>query len=649
MIRINQFWQEIKRRKVFRVVAMYAATAFIVLEASDIMLPRLGLPEWTVTMVIVLLIIGFPVTAIVSWIFDITPEGLMKTVPLNEERKEEVKVRPARRFFSINNIVIALLAGVVVVLAYPKIFAGGQSQVTGMLADKNIIAVLPFMNNTGDEDYDHWEYGISELLISSLTASNELTIVDNQTITDVIQNVGSVQTASVGPDIAKQVASRIEVKSYIHGDYLVAGATFRINLKLIDTKTNNVLKTEYVEGEMDNIFTMVGSLANAIKSYLEIAILGEGTHIETADYATTSSPEAYMYFIQGMESFWAGRGPAWMFRQAIDIDSTFTSAYFFASIYLSSIESYKWARWALLKADEGKQKLSPKMQLWLEAFKSQYIDKNPNRSIRYFKQVAEIDPLSRLNWLWLAMSYLLIENYDDALLSFEQIKELNNHLGPWKNQHYYTGLGNTYRQLGKYKKAQKTYKEGSLFFPESQGISQNQAICSLLQKDTSTANQYIQQLRSALSMADFPQPLITAQVGRVYERAGQIEEAEELWKLALAMRLNQGSETDNGFTGNELFWYYEVLGNLYISNDMDLEKGIAYLQKALDLSKESDISANHPKMLTGLGLGYYKQGKYAEALLALKQAEEKKSMYDHFLHQLIQEVEHAHADRDNLI
>ena len=54
--------------------------------------------------------------------------------------------------------------------------------------------------STGDDSYDHWEYGISELLISSLSTSNELTVVGNQTITDVIQNVENVQTASIGPD-----------------------------------------------------------------------------------------------------------------------------------------------------------------------------------------------------------------------------------------------------------------------------------------------------------------------------------------------------------------------------------------------------------------------------------------------------------------
>ena len=645
MNKLDQFWKEIKRRKVFRVLTMYAATAFIILEASDIMLPRLGLPDWTVTFVIVLMIIGFPITAIVSWIFDITPEGLIKTVPLNEEKKREIKAEPKRRFLNVNNIVITMLMATVVILAYPKVFHNKKSQIDGVLVKKRTIAVLPFMNNTGDDSYDQWEYGISELLISSLSTSNELTVVDNQTITDVIQNVENVQTASIGPDIAKRVASRIQVKSYINGDYLLAGSVFRINLKLIDTKTNNVLKTEYAEGKADSIFSMVGSLAKTIKSYLEIASMGEGTHIETADYATTSSPEAYMYFIQGMEDFWTGRGPVGEFRKAIEIDSTFTSAYFFISLYFSSIEAYSAAKWAMLKADEGKHGLPPKMQYWLEAFKSQYIDKNPYRSIRYFKQVTEIDPFSRLNWLWLASSNKSIGNYNEALLAYEQIDKLNKQLGPWKNQYYYSSLGNTYRKLEKYSKAQKIYKEGALLFPESSGFPYNQAICALLQNDTSAANQYINQLKSSLTMSNFPEPLVIAQVGRVYERAGQIEKAEEIWKRTLEMRLNQDPDKVSDFPGNQLFWYYEVLGNLYVENNIDIEEGVTYLQKARDLSKTS-YNSDHPKILSGLGSGYYKQGKYTEALQALTLAEDNMSLYDHSLHQLIQEVEQVIADQN---
>ncbi len=78
------FWQELKRCGVPRVIAMYAATAFIIMEAAEIMLPRLGLPDWTVTFVIILLIVGLPVAFVLSWVFDITPQGVVKTGPIEK-------------------------------------------------------------------------------------------------------------------------------------------------------------------------------------------------------------------------------------------------------------------------------------------------------------------------------------------------------------------------------------------------------------------------------------------------------------------------------------------------------------------------------------------------------------------------------------
>ena len=120
--RLNQFWSELKRRKVFRVIAMYAATAFIIMEAGDIMLPRLGLPDWTVTFIIVLLIIGFPIAIILSWIFDITPEGVKKTESIEVVKEQEPPSAPAKRRQKASDVIIVVLIVVVGILVYPKIF-----------------------------------------------------------------------------------------------------------------------------------------------------------------------------------------------------------------------------------------------------------------------------------------------------------------------------------------------------------------------------------------------------------------------------------------------------------------------------------------------------------------------------------------------
>ena len=78
--RLSQFWQELKRRKVVRVITVYAATAFVILELVDIITEPLRLPEWTLQFAIVFLCIGFIIAVILSWIYDIHPEGgIVKT------------------------------------------------------------------------------------------------------------------------------------------------------------------------------------------------------------------------------------------------------------------------------------------------------------------------------------------------------------------------------------------------------------------------------------------------------------------------------------------------------------------------------------------------------------------------------------------
>ena len=108
--RFIKFWQELKRRKVFKVIAMYAGTAFIILEVVNNLVGPLRLPEWTPTMVVVLLGAGFPFAIIFSWIFDITPQGLKKTESIEALRKRKVQAIPVKRGIKASDIIIALMA-----------------------------------------------------------------------------------------------------------------------------------------------------------------------------------------------------------------------------------------------------------------------------------------------------------------------------------------------------------------------------------------------------------------------------------------------------------------------------------------------------------------------------------------------------------
>ena len=80
--KFSRFLMELKRRKTDRVLVMYAAASFVVLQLADILIGGLSLPGWVMTLIIIIVATGFPVAAIFSWVFDITPGGIEKTKPL---------------------------------------------------------------------------------------------------------------------------------------------------------------------------------------------------------------------------------------------------------------------------------------------------------------------------------------------------------------------------------------------------------------------------------------------------------------------------------------------------------------------------------------------------------------------------------------
>ena len=88
---------EFKRRKVFRVAAVYGATAFVVIEAADLIFPRIPLPEWTIALVVWLALLGFPVALVLAWAYERTPDGVKQTDRAATAELDAIATQPARR------------------------------------------------------------------------------------------------------------------------------------------------------------------------------------------------------------------------------------------------------------------------------------------------------------------------------------------------------------------------------------------------------------------------------------------------------------------------------------------------------------------------------------------------------------------------
>ena len=248
---------------------MYAATAFIMIEAGDIMLPRLGLPDWTVTFIIILLIVGFPITIIFSWIFDITPEGLIKTETVQIKSEEEPSIPPSKKKLKPSDAIIAVLIIIVVLLVYPKIFSRDKFEGIRNTEGRISIAVMPFGNLSGDTLYNVWQGGFQNLLISTLSNSEELLVRQYQAIYSILESENNISYASLTPSLASEIASKLDTRTLVIGNILKAGNKIRINAQLVNAESKEIYKTYQVDGDTeDDIFSMADSLSGMIKNYL---------------------------------------------------------------------------------------------------------------------------------------------------------------------------------------------------------------------------------------------------------------------------------------------------------------------------------------------------------------------------------------------
>ena len=158
--KLSQFWQELKRRRVIHVIIVYATAAFVIIELVNNIFEPLRLHEWTPTLVILILAIGFPIALIFSWIFDVTPEGIEKTKPAKEIQKGE-------RFRIPNGWRIATYVSgvIIIVLLTLNLFANRRRLKIDESLEKSV-AVLPFENWSYEKEFSHLGNAIANEIIT---------------------------------------------------------------------------------------------------------------------------------------------------------------------------------------------------------------------------------------------------------------------------------------------------------------------------------------------------------------------------------------------------------------------------------------------------------------------------------------------------
>jgi len=331
----KRFFAELKRRKVFQVAAVYGAGMFGVLQGADILVQALHLPESLVTLAAVLGLLGLPMALFVAWVFERSPDGLIRTEDAAPGELTQIIAAPPANRWPVGLAAAAgtalLLVGTWLVLGRPAADPGGESgsvgapsAVAGEATGETVavsdlsIAVLPFedMSEAGDKEY--FSDGLSEELIDALAR------VDNL---QVAARTSSFAFKEGSADI-RTIADSLGVANVLEGSVRASGDRLRITAQLIQASDGFHLWSESYDRELTDVFEVQEEIAEAIA----IALLGTLGLEHGADFSVARTDiEAYEQYLLG-RAFVSQRGDALHraeehFRAALAIDSMYAPAW----------------------------------------------------------------------------------------------------------------------------------------------------------------------------------------------------------------------------------------------------------------------------------------------------------------------------------
>jgi tetratricopeptide (TPR) repeat protein len=537
----------------------------------------------------------------------------------NEGKKEKISIHEGplktNKLKFLSAFLIAAILIITGVLAYSKIFRRDTLKSLRSSEGRISVAVMPFHNLTNDTIMNVWQDGIQDILITSLSNSEELKVRQIESISGLIQSRGLMDYASITPNIAGKISQKLNADIFIYGSIKQSVSVIRLNAQLIDSKTTETFKSFQIDGPADKILQIIDSLSMMVRNFLVISKLGKEVTPDYKHLISTGNPEAYRDFIYGRNAFMKRdySTASNLLTQAIAIDSNFTFAVIMLSFAQANLGLYDQAKKLCLRIYEKRDQMTMQQKIYTNWVYSANFG-TPEEEIKYVRQFLEIDDEQPLFYYILGESYYKLFQYDKAIPEYEKALEIYSNMGSkpmWVFN--YTKLGLVYHETGQYKKEKELYRKADQDFPGDQELIARHAILSLTTGDTISANEYIMKFRSvakdnSVSVAD-----ISTSLGGVYEHAGILNKAEEYFRQSLSL------EPENAVRLNRLAWFL-------INYDRNIDEGLDLVNKALEL-----VPDNY-NFIDTKGWGLFKKGKYKEALLLFNKSWELKPVYDHLLY-----------------
>src|SRR3954467_12313119 len=301
---MSSFFEEVKRRKVYRVAVAYAVVAGGAIQLASAVFPAWEVPNWALRLTILLLLIGFPISLILAWALEVTPEGIRATAP--------TPTAPRRR----RNIVALVGIGVIVSAAAGFFLLPRAS---ARKIDKSI-AVLPFENFSDDKENAYFADGIQDDILTNLSKIGDLKVISR---TSVMPYRGKDKNV-------REIGKALGVSAILEGSVRKDGKRVRVNVQLINAVNDEHIWSDVYDRDLTDVFAIQTDLAQKIAQ--ELRAKRSPTEKEQMTRRPTENGEAYLAFVQAhnfqreVEDFAKLKQTDQLYERALQLDPNFALA-----------------------------------------------------------------------------------------------------------------------------------------------------------------------------------------------------------------------------------------------------------------------------------------------------------------------------------
>ena len=318
----RNFFSELKRRNVYKVAVAYAVVAWLLIQLASILFPTFEAPTWVMKVFVALVAAGFPIALVLAWAFELTPQGIRREADDGAPQKS-----PRRGWIAL--VVIAAVAAAAVGLwqwqSRPGVKPPSSAAEPPAAAEMKSVAVLPFVNMSGDPANEYFSDGITEEILNAIAHVPNLRVA---------ARTSSFAYKGKNEDVAA-IAKNLRVTNVLEGSVQRMGDRIRVTAQLIDASSGFHLWSEQFDGDTKDLFKVQDEIAQAIARALKLTF--EGRPSVRSGTENLASYELYLKALDATSNKRDVPGALAFIEQAIALDPKFAAAYAWKAKLLSNM------------------------------------------------------------------------------------------------------------------------------------------------------------------------------------------------------------------------------------------------------------------------------------------------------------------------